>query len=350
MATKTDTRSLIRLYQHVETRLVELIAEAVRAGTPGSVDFYQKQQEALRVAVAEARRTLIALDRRAGEQVSILLVDQYAAGMASVGAVPATVGPATVGAIAAETITALRSHHTQVLRRVQDAYRDVIRLVAAEHTATGQTLTRSVQAAVDDFARRGVTGFTDAAGRRWSLDTYADMAIRTASGRATMEGRMAGWRDLGVDLVLISQHPDPAPMCAPFQGRVLTVGGLVGPRVVEHPDGSEVVVQVAATMRDALEHGYRHANCRHTEVAYMPGMDVPEVVDVDPEAYEATQRLRAIERRIREWKRIEAGALTPGRAEEARRRVRAWQGEARRHVGAHAHLSRRPEREQVRAP
>lgn len=91
-------------------------------------------------------------------------------------------------------------------------------------------------------------------------------------------------------------------------------------------------------------------NCRHTLIAYLPGVSkVPAPTPwtaADQARYDATQQLRALERRVRDHKRAAAGARTVLDAKRARTRQLAVQAQIRAHVDRHG-LVRRTRREQL---
>ena len=51
--------------------------------------------------------------------------------------------------------------------------------------------------ALTHFADRGIVPFRDTAGRRWALESYAEMATRTAVGRAQVAGTLDRFVDAG---------------------------------------------------------------------------------------------------------------------------------------------------------
>src|ERR1035437_1951419 len=88
------------------------------------------------------------------------------------------------------------------------------------------TVTRreATQLALNKFADQGITGFVDTAGRNWSLSAYSEMATRTAVGHAAIDGHLETLMANGVDLVIVSDSPGECPLCAPWQGELLTLG------------------------------------------------------------------------------------------------------------------------------
>lgn len=258
---------------------------------------------------------------------------------------------AAVESLAAAVVRDLGNVVGNILRQAVDAYRNVTAGATARMLAGGVSRREATQAAWAAYQRQGITGFRDRAGRQWRLSAYAEMAVRTASARAAVQGQTDRLESLGVDLVYVSDHGQECPLCRPFEGRVLRRdAGPTGRLVVEHAlTGERMTVDVEATLDEARARGLLHPNCRHSVSAYLPGVTRPPRPRNNPKQYEARMRQREIERRIREWKEREAAALTDEERTAARRRVRAWQGEMRDHLQAHPYLKRQRQREQVGA-
>lgn len=78
---------------------------------------------------------------------------------------------------------------------------------------------------IREMARQGGVGFIDRAGKRWQLDTYAEMATRTVVREAAVEGAKARMAAHGIALARVSVHPEPCKICAPWQGRLVSLDG-----------------------------------------------------------------------------------------------------------------------------
>ncbi|MFJ9647656.1 phage minor capsid protein [Streptomyces sp. NPDC101206] len=76
------------------------------------------------------------------------------------------------------------------------------------------------------WADEEITSFRDRAGRRWQLTSYAEMAVRTATGHAATEARMRTLAEHGVDLVIVSDSPLECPLCRPWEGKVFPPGRM----------------------------------------------------------------------------------------------------------------------------
>lgn len=254
--------------------------------------------------------------------------------------------------IVAETTDTLTALNRRILRAVPDEYRRVVQQQTIRVASGVAGRRQSLEVMVRQMANRGITGFTDNAGRKWGIDTYAEMALRTSNARARQEAHRETYMQMGADLVVVSAHPNPSPQCAPFQGRVLSLsGGNVG--IIEAEDavtGDTVQVEVVASLDDAIRRGYQHPNCRHRESVYFPGQPLPrERPDPGHKGYKAEQKQRYYERQIRASRRMEAVAQTPEALRAAVQRRDYYESKIRSHT-KEWRLKRRKEREQLRAP
>lgn len=346
---------VVEAYRDAELYLLRLIAEAVEGS--GTQRPYRNQQAELNRLLKLAQARLDQLTGHLDQAVLEEMEAEYAAAVREAIAqtptpVPSLVPTAAVEATALDTATIIASQHHTILRTVHDRYRHAAQTAITRALVSGESNTQTVQTMLNRMADTGITGFVDRAGRRWDMGTYADMAVRTGRMRALNQGHMDGWREAGVELVRVSQHPASHPWCYPFQGKLLAIRGGAGPHTLtDRVTGETVTVTAVATFDEAVARGYHHVNCRHSEGAYIPGYtsNQPEVVDEaeNERQYKALQRQRQIERNTRQWRKREAVALTPEQQAYAKRKVRAWQATQRDHIKAHSYLTRRYEREKL---
>lgn len=263
----------------------------------------------------------------------------------------AAVNTAAVTALATETVAALTGAHTVILRGANDAYRSIIAEVTGRAVTGAATRREITQQALNKFATEGIRGFTDRAGRNWHMDTYAEMATRTATLRAMHTGHTNRLIQRGYDLVVVSSHPNPAPVCKPYEGKILSLTGATPSgrhtfrsRTTDQP----IVATVMASMAEAESKGLHHNNCRHRHSLFVPGVRQPAVnQEAGDKGYNDEQRLRQLERQTREWKRREAAAITPDEKRKAQAKVREKQALIRAHVDDTGVIRRR-HREQLR--
>lgn len=222
----------------------------------------------------------------------------------------------------------------QITRFADDVYRAVTPQAAISQVL-GDVPKVAQQKAYNDLIAKGVTGYTDTNGRKWSLPAYVEMAVRTSSQRAYNVSHLDRMQSLGIDLFTVTDDGHPCPLCAPWQGKVLSAV----------PDD-----RADATIADATAAGLFHPNCRHTLVAYFPGVsNIPaphEWTQEDQQRYDNTQRQRALERDIRAAKQELAGAYDADMRRAAEQKVRTAQKAMRDFLGMTG-LNRNSRREQL---
>ncbi|WP_242640840.1 phage minor capsid protein [Streptomyces kasugaensis] len=351
------------LYADAEARLLGIVARQLAAGFEAPGWAVAKLAD-----IQPLRRAAQSIVDELGKAVTLEVFDAVAeayndgarAGLAELGVLhdddarriaESTPNGRAVDRLAHETIDRVTATHRGILRGVEDGYRQVVSEVAAAPLLGVDTRRQGTQQAMSRFADRGLRTFVDRSGRSWSMTSYAEMAVRTAVGRAAVEAHGDRLRAAGVSLVIVSNAPHECPLCRPYEGKVLSLDGLDGARTVEAEHATEddrtVRVHVAASLDEARRHGFQHPNCRHSLAAYLPGVTRnPVEHSTDPGGYEATQRQRAVERNIRKWKNRAAASTTPEGQRAAGAKVRAWQKKQREHLADHPELIRKRHREQ----
>ncbi|MFI0737864.1 phage minor capsid protein [Streptomyces sp. NPDC021100] len=351
------------LYADAEQRLLSIVARQLADGfeAPGWATNKLRDVQALRRG---AQGVVDALAEATRLEVFDVVAEAYnvgaRSGLAELGALhdadlrriaETTPNTRAVDRLAAETVDLVTATHRGILRGVEDGYRQVIAEVSATPLLGIDTRRQATQSAMERFSDRGLRTFVDRGGRAWQMTSYAEMAVRTATGRAAVEAHGDKLRAAGLDLVIVSNAPHECPICKPFEGKVLSLGGPGGARTVEveHAveDGRTMQVHIAGSVDEARQRGFQHPNCRHSVAAYLPGVTrAPVEASEDPDGYEATQRQRAIERGIRKYKNRAAAATSPEARRAAEAKVRQWQAKQRAHLAEHPELIRRREREQ----
>ena len=351
-----DAQRLVELYEETEMFLLVAVRDAVQASLSSS-DPVARQRELNRL-LDKAQARLNRVGRLIGDQAELVALGEYVTAIEDVFEEVAKTPPEVTASLVAssaagETVEALRSQHLMVARQVRDVYQQVTATSVMAAEIGTETHVKAVQSALNRFADKGITSFVDKAGRKWSMDVYTDMAVRTMRNNVKQQGHLDGYRTAGVELVRASWHPASAPQCFPYQNQLLAITGDAGTRVMTDPaTGETITVHVKERLDKAIANGYHHPNCKHRDSAYTPGDPTPTVPQASEEEnarqYEASQRQRQIERNIRKWKKREAVALDDSEARSAKSKVRQWQAEQRAHVNSHSYLSRLPHREQVR--
>lgn len=228
--------------------------------------------------------------------------------------------PPPVRALVKETVASLDEVPFRILRASADVYQKVTSEVSAL-VLTGSTTRREAsRQLLRQHLLDGVKPFVDKSGRRWEPGSYAEMAVRTATGRAAVKGHTDQLLALGQDLVIASASPEPCGLCRPWEAKVLSISGADKTGLAE------------GDLDQARAAGFQHPNCTHTVDIYLPGFTRRPEITGTAEGYELRQRQRAFERSIRRHKRsvaIEEGCFGKDSAEAklARKKLRARQSE-----------------------
>lgn len=225
-----------------------------------------------------------------------------------------------------------------VVRDVQSKIRElIVQSSEAQYTQADEfTRLQFSQDLMNRFADDNITGIKYADGRTMKLDTYSEVVARSQTGNAARQAALNRQQEYGLDLVQISQHFPTSDLCAPWQARVYSISGT---------DTKYTNLQTA------IDGGLFHANCKHFQSAYIEGASrLPEnKLDTkeNRRRYKVEQRQRAIERKIRKYKRRKAAALTEDAEKKAQSFISKWQKNQRELIDQHSFLRRKYFREQI---
>ena len=127
--------------------------------------------------------------------------------------------------------------------------------------------------AARDFLAAGLNCIQYANGARHTISDYADMAIRTASKRAYLQGEGEKRQEWGIATVIVNKRGNPCPKCLPFVGKVLiddvwSGGSKDG---VDPETGKKYPL-----MSKAIEYGLYHPRCKDSHTTYFPGISTAD--------------------------------------------------------------------------
>lgn len=256
----------------------------------------------------------------------------------------------------------------KAMRRLTGIGADVKDLTGPERAAQSLSRLQASQVVLNDLAARGLTGYTDSKGRRWSLDAYAEMATRTAASRLHLSTQLASMAQAGNRLVIIDDPSmtAPCPKCRPWIGRVVALSGDgSGTSTITDANGTVRTETIAGTLAEAIAAGLHHPNCRCSETPWTDGAGAVATVGGKergyvqngqpiskplpigtPRDYTNEQRLRGHERNVRAASMRVAAAATP----QAKSNARAHLTHARAGLEAHVKatgVTRLPQREKA---
>lgn len=160
----------------------------------------------------------------------------------------------------------MKKAETAILRMSEDKYRKVI-FNAQVYANTGAgTYEKAVDMATKDLLQAGLNCVEYKNGARHTLSDYADMAIRTASKRAYLQGEGEKRQEWGCHLVIINKRGNPCPKCLPFVNKVLIddVWSGGGKADGDYP-----------LMSAAVAAGLYHPRCKDSHTTYFPEISRP---------------------------------------------------------------------------
>lgn len=333
MAISTDSYTalaadMLKLYEESERRLIETVKARLLKGidTPG---WAEKKLAEVQKTRAELQEIVEQLEKDRMQMVGEMIntayegsVDGFILEARQAGTVKDLdlSGNATKAAqIIADVNNRMDAADRTILRRCNDAYADIVAHSTALVANGTITLREAVNQELQAFAAKGISSFTDAAGRTWDMATYAEMATLTGIERATREGYLNTMQEYGYDLAIISAHAGACPLCEAWQDVIISVSGTNR----DYP-----------SLADAENGGCFHPRCLHHISTYYEGITTggktqPRMVLPPSEEYSKRQEKRALERSVRLWKRRMSAAADPATERKAYGYVRAYQGKIR---------------------
>ena len=150
-----------------------------------------------------------------------------------------------------------------IARLENDPYRKLALEQVLRQEAAGKPWIRTSEDLIKEMETNGITGFTDKAGRRWSIQAYGNMAVRTTARQAEVAALLSSD---DYDLWQITKVGTTCPVCAPLEGRVYSKSGT-------NPDYPPLTVafgKVDPAGSNDLSNTYLniHPNCLHALIKY----------------------------------------------------------------------------------
>ena len=235
---------------------------------------------------------------------------------------------------------------TAALRTMDDVYRRTVNRAQLAMAAGETTLTKAIDMAVREFLEKGLNSIVYRDGRHVDIADYVRMVLRTTSTRAQLQGKSKRFAELGYDTVLISQYGGCSETCEPWQGRAYIddVFTIWNGEINGDSGKSMYCGKWFPLLSSAIRGGLFHPNCRHTMSLYIDGVTkIPPPIPAEQmqRQRELEARQRAMERKIRKLKRLEAGTQDPQAVKEYGRKARAEQQELKAFVDEHRDVLKR---------
>ena len=223
------------------------------------------------------------------------------------------------------TTADMEKAETAVLRMANDQYRKVIFNAQVYANSGAGTYEKAVDMATKDFIAAGLNCVEYANGSRHTLADYADMAIRTASKRAYLQGEGQKRQEWGISTVIMNKRSNPCPKCLPFVGKILIDDVWSGGSAKDGP---------YPLMSTAIEAGLYHPRCRDSHTTYFPGLEdldneysKKDIEDVE-EQNRKEARQQYAERQEKKYNRLASFSLDPENKSKYRAKEKEWSQEA----------------------
>lgn len=225
------------------------------------------------------------------------------------------------------TTNDLKKAETAVLRMVNDKYRKII-FNAQVYANTGAgTYEKAVDMATKDMLAAGLNCVEYANGARHTLADYADMAIRTATKRAYLQGEGQKRQEWGIATVIVNKRGNPCPKCLPFCGKVLIDDVWSGGKA----EDAQYPLMSYAISRDLY-----HPRCRDAHTTYFPGIStaddkwtVKELEAIGIKSKQEAERQYA-KRQAGKYQRMASYSLDPDNKREYKHKSKVWNEKAER--------------------
>lgn len=224
------------------------------------------------------------------------------------------------------TMDDMEKAETAVLRMANDQYRKVIYNAQVYANTGAGTYEKAIDMATKDMLEAGLNCIVYANGARHTLSDYADMAIRTASKRAYLQGEGLKRQEWGITTVIVNKRGNPCPKCLPFCGKVLIDDVWSGGKASDGP---------YPLMSKAIEYGLYHPRCKDSHTTYFPGISTAEdtwtekeLEDIGIKAKQEAKQQYA-ERQEEKYRRLEKFSLDKENKKQYKLKTETWSREVK---------------------
>lgn len=226
------------------------------------------------------------------------------------------------------TINDMEKVETAILRRADDQYRKIIYNAQVYANTGAGTYEQAVDMATKDMLSAGLNCVEYANGARHTLRDYADMAIRTATKRAYLQGEGTKRQEWGIPTVIVNKRQKPCPKCLPFCGKVLIDDVW--------SDGSKAGISPVTglkypLMSEAVAAGLYHPRCKDVHTTYFEGINTPpdgkytrDELDEIAENYRREQKQQYAKRQAEKFGRLAKYSLDEDNQKKYKAKEREW--------------------------
>lgn len=189
--------------------------------------------------------------------------------------------------------------NTNMITSSEQIYVDILTKGAADVLTGNATLSESVAKVAAEWAEKGIPVLTDIAGKKWSVEAYTNMVIRSTQKNVAVSMQEGRADDYDADLIEVSSHAGSRPSHIDYQGRIYSRSG----KSKKYPALSE-------TTYGDIDGIVTGINCSHTFYLYFEGISVKRYESYNKkesvEEYKESQKQRRLERNIRKAKKEKA--------------------------------------------
>lgn len=214
---------------------------------------------------------------------------------------------------------------TAILRMANDQYRKAIFNAQVYANSGAGTYEKAVDMATKDMLDRGLNCIEYKNGARHTLSDYADMAIRTASKRAYLQGEGEKRQEWGISTVIVNKRGNPCPKCLPFVEKVLIDDVWSGGKP---EDGPYPLISYA------IAAGLYHPRCKDSHTTYFPGVSTAddtwtkEELAAIGQANQLEAEQQYAERQMERFGRLAAYSLSPDNKRQYEQKRKEWEERA----------------------
>ena len=193
-----------------------------------------------------------------------------------------------------QTLNTLKTLGMTLIDESQTTYIQIVYKSAAKMLSGATTLRQAIAETSSEWLAEGIPALVDKAGRRWSVEGYSQVVLRSTETQVTKAVQNQAFDEFDIDLVEVSSHLGARPLCAPYQGRVFSRSG----KSSKYPPLSSTSMGEPA--------GLLGINCGHYLTAYNEAAGKTfdrYTTKENNEAYAKSQKQRYYERQIRQRKK-----------------------------------------------
>jgi len=271
MAELTIKRAAVDAFAHAESGFKKLVINGLIKDAPtGSMD-------------ATMQRTLKMLGKQAATDLNLVN---------------------TTMQIKAKQMANTAVHKAASLAENQD-FLDMLNRAAGKTVTGTESMTAAVSTCLKDMAQKGIPGFVDKSGRKWTPEAYVNMCVHTTASNTAHQAMFERMKDYKQRIIEVSSHSGARPKCAKDQGKLYDLDN--GSGYVEDVNGKKIRYYPFSSTSYGKPDGLFGINCRHKMYPFVPGCSTQTYFPYDEEEnaaqYKKVQKQRELERKVRASKR-----------------------------------------------